>query len=266
MISKWFIGTKAKSKGYFKGFSNYYYKRDRTLASPSFTKQSALAKSYDTKQDALDAIGLYELRSVEHLNKFTVELIKYKEYTKSWGKLSFNEKIKFLVANRLSVTYNDPTRKYGNTTNLNFAYGNWPVSTIYTPEQRTGIENHNWNKGIKTATDSISKANNEIAYIKGNLIARQDIIEYKFKETEKRKISWENRSENDTSKYYCNACGGAIPSVPQLVIGAKWSREGCRICAICMGKLAQEAKIQAEKVSPEILEQYEADRFLIAMD
>ena len=90
-------------------------------------------------------------------------------------------------------------------------------------------------------------------------------IEIKFMDRERREISWSNRGEEETSGDYCNCCGGAVPNIPQLKIRGK-HREYTVICAICMAKLAEEAKIQAGKVDAEIMEHYQADRFIRSMD
>ena len=69
MISKWFIGVSAKSKGFITGWnspSRYNWRSSNDeidkIPKPSFTKQSALATSYNTKEEAdkiLNEIKVY---------------------------------------------------------------------------------------------------------------------------------------------------------------------------------------------------------------
>jgi hypothetical protein len=110
------------------------------------------------------------------------------------------------------------------------------------------------------SNNAVKYYESQLDYINTKLLVREVPIEFKFKDGERRSLRWTIRGDHATNSSYCLACGGAIPSIPQLSI-----QKMGNICAICMMKLADEAKIQAGKIDPDILEHYTTDRFLRSM-
>jgi len=274
MISKWFIGVNAKSKGFFKGWGYGSYcsttsSYNNTVACPSFTKQSALAKSFNSEQEALDELEKFRKESQAVLNKEVDRLKKLKSAKASWTTKTVDEKVTFLTAYDICPEYT-VTRKhraFGNRaykSSLYFGYGSKINIQKLTSDELTALDNVDWNKENSKSKEEVDKHKNRLVYIREKLVVREQDLEIKFMDKERRSIKWEVRGDNATSGSYCNVCGGAVPGIPQLRIGAGSYRhsDGVTICAICMKVLAQEAKIQAGKISDEIMEHYQCDRFI----
>ncbi|MCP3685947.1 MAG: hypothetical protein GY861_25150 [bacterium] len=263
MISKWFIGVNAKSKGYFKYFGGGYgYYANEIKAKPCFTKQTALAPSCDTEKDALAEIDKLDKTAKKDLATAITGIKDNARLASGYPTLTFDEKVDILTKYNMCIQYDDPNYAWGSRS----IYFNGRQNTrnqTYNELQVKAIEDYVWNG--KTNWDNVKlRAESEIKYIKDKLIVRECDLEFKFMDSEKRSIKWDMRKSDETAGSYCNACGGAVPDVPQLVIYG--GKETHRICAICMTKLSHEAQIQSKKISPDILEHYNTDRFLISMD
>lgn len=253
MISKWFIGVKAKSKGFYKGWGYSYHGRDNSnVPRASFTKQCALATSYATEQEALDGIEIIreKCRKLIKTNKQRIAL--YTSYLNDWHNLTHDEKIKIIDENNIIIQ----SKSNGFYRRIQKDKAEYDIA----------LDSYDWTAKIKTPTDTITCEEAKLKYIDEHLIVREVEIEIKFMDREKRKIKWSQRSDNQTASNYCNCCGGAVPGIPQLTIGrGYYGKYPTVICAICMVRLAEEAKIQAGKIPEEIMEHYQADRFIREM-
>jgi hypothetical protein len=267
MITKWFLGVNAKSKGFFNGFGYDYNSRyaktiqeldalEAPVVSPSFTKQSALASyNYDSEDGAIK--GKKALR-----DEFTKEIKRYNDAAASLESHRDNWDTKSDV-DKSSIISNFNLNLRGNN---HYWYRN---KQKFTQEELDAMETVDWEFEIAKKKSECAMPEAKIKFIDEKLLIREAEIEIKFMEGERRSIQWVNREANDTSGNYCCGCGGAVPDVPLLIIGKSKKqryRDDLHICAICMSKLADEAKIQAAKVSQEILEHYQTDRFLRSMD
>jgi len=276
MISKWFIGVKAKSKGFITGWNDddcYSYHRTdntvRTEARPSFTKQSALAVGYATKEEG-DAIVAEYINVANNKLKEAEKKLELVNTTKDkWSTLSFDQRVDFCKAVEPKVSYTS-TRTYNKSTfqqTIYFKNRGTRNQKDWSEEEIEAINsNIDWKREVKHKTNYVDLYKNRIDFCQNKMIVREQEIEIKFMDKERRKLSWSNREENDTQGDYCNCCGGAVSGVPQLCIsGNRWG-ERTIICGICMGRLAQESAIQVSKIPKEILKHYQADRFLRSMD
>ena len=273
MISKWFIGVSAKSKGFFTGWQyGYGGDRDNGKTKPSFTKQSALADSFSTKADANKRVAQYLKESTDKLTMYTKKLKTIQDAKHTWLSKDQKAKMAFLANTDISVEYENPETRRGGM----FSYNNFkflrirpqdlPTKTL-TDEEVVVLDNVEWEEEIKKATNEITLHTNRVEFINTKLVVREEDIEIKFMDSERRKIRWTQRDENATSGGYCNCCGGAVPNIPQLIIGdGRRNNTGVIICAICMDVLSQEAKIQAGKIPDEIMEHYQTDRFIRSLD
>tara|TARA_R110002126_G_scaffold128271_1_gene270847 strand:- start:43 stop:888 length:846 start_codon:yes stop_codon:yes gene_type:complete len=281
MLTKWYIGVNAKSKGFFKGFNNlgWEYKHNKvactikTRPQPSFTAQSALAVGYESEFEAK--------KRIEHLitvDKAKVGILKtnikiMQKAKRNWDSMSLSEKVNICNVTGIRPYTEDIHRRthlhckrYINLTSLG------GIPSRNSSEDVDVINNISKNgqlaNRIEVLESNILGVERRIQWIKDNLKVREVEMEFKFKESARRRITWEGRSDRATNYSFCNCCGGAIPSIPQLRIYCKYSynRNDCIICAICMGKLAEEAKIQLGKVSDGIMDNYTANRFLRDMD
>ena len=266
MISKWFMGVNAPSKGYFKHItSRYDYRSGRYIMKPTFTKQSALAPSFNTEEEATEAIEKFVKEAQKLIDGSTIRLADIKKTRKVWDTLGDNAKLDFLIRTKISPEYTPKSRQgYGNYKSRLYASNckNKPLSD----DERTAFNNIEWDKQIEENERTINNHQGRYEWITTKLLVRECELELKFMENERRTIKWQQRSENNTAGSYCVACGGAVPGIPQLVIGSSPRNDQTHICAICMGKLAEEAKIQAGKVPDEIMEHYQTDRFLRALE
>ena len=266
MISKWFMGVKAQSKGYFKHInSRYDYRKGKHTMNPAFTKQSALAPSFNTKEEALEAIEKFTKEAQKLIDECTIRLADIKETRKVWDTLDYNGKLDFLNRTKISPEYTPKARHgYGNYKSRLYASNckNKPLSD----DERTAFSNIGWDEEIEKRGLTLKNHEARHEWITTKLLVRECELELKFMENERRTIKWQQRSENNTAGSYCVACGGAVPGIPQLVIGSSPRNDQTHICAICMGKLAEEAKIQAGKVPDDIMEHYQTDRFLRALE
>lgn len=271
MISRWFIGVNAKSKGYVTGFNSYYRSNSSKTkgVKPSFTKQTALAPSFDSEDDAREHLAEMKANSNESRKIYREKYILTKIYRDGWDKLSFEEKTKALSEQSKSVYYTpvngQASYAYGRRNGQKWLSFHSINHKTWKPDcqgQIDAIENYDWAKECKELSSHVAHYRAEVRFVDEKLLVRECDIEFKFNLKERRPIKWEQRTMADTAFHYCNACGGAIPNIPQFVIGDRWSNK-TRICAICMGRLAQEATIQAGKIPDEILDQYVADRFLM---
>lgn len=275
MISKWFIGVNAKSKGFITGWSEdsyYSYRRNdnpmNIVAKPSFTKQSALATGYDTKAEADAVVAEYIKEAEKGEKQAQAKLDKVNAHKDIWDTLKFDDKIKFCKAVEPKVSYPE-TRSYNNQSYMQDVYfgNNYGGSKKWTQEEKKAITNNiDWDREVKHNTAYVQLFVNRITFCKEKMLVREQEIEIKFMDRERRKLTWTNREGNDTVGDYCNCCGGAVPNVPQLHIQGNRYGEYTIICGICMGRLAQESKIQVSKIPAEVLEHYQADRFLRSMD
>lgn len=276
MITRWFIGVKQKSKGYFNRFSTIGRMRyDRasdthivdTTPSPSFTKQSALAKSFSTQEDAQEHLDDIRKDITEKTTKLTNTYNNILDIKDKWSGLTFDEQKKFLIDNDIVIKYKRSEHAH-NRYNHAHLYPSQFATIVGAPSAAmiTIVKNADFTNNIKGGKLEIEAHQNALDYLNKNLFVRQDELELKFQNTERRKIKWTERGEHETASNYCNICGGAVPSIPQLIISGGRGCGRTVICAICMGKLAQEANIQAGKVPDDILSQYEQDRFLRSMD
>jgi hypothetical protein len=268
MLTRYFIGVSAKSKGFFTGFRHRYYYGDSKMeeAKPSFTKQSALADSFETEADAKAKLKQYRDEAVKERD---VLQKKYNDYDKrrfEWSTLSDQKKINFLDANNVRVEYQPPNYSYKSWLTTSSGYGGGArKSSDMGKEELKAVRDVDWGKQLEVVQSAIDHYQSKIDFLDNKAVIREQEMEFKFMDKERREVKWTVRGADDTATDYCNCCGGAIPDVPQLVIGKYWNAR-CVICAICMGKLAEEAKVQAGKVSEEILEHYQTDRFLRSMD
>jgi hypothetical protein len=266
MISRWFIGVSAKSKGFFKGFTRYNGDK------PSFTKQSALATSYNSEDDAKAGIDKYIKTETDAIEKHTNLVSTLTERRLDWDNMTDDDKILFLREHDIRPEYNATrTSSWGSgtiyTTRLSlYAYGKRPGKKArdLDKEELSALDNVKWDDEIYRSRESLEKHKARLKFLKEKLVVREQDLEFKFLKSERRPIKWDQRSDDDTSNSYCNACGYAVPGITQLVIG-KWKTLTV-ICSICMGRLADEAKIHADNVSEEIAEHYATDRFLRSMD
>lgn len=262
MISKWFIGVSAKSKGFFTGWSYPISRYNRATGlneidmktRPSFTKQTALAKSFPSKEKAEEEIALYLKESMDERTKKENELNELKSMIPLWG--SYTDDQRWAYGEKFSFTIR---LNGGGLMYFNSYYRDSKTDNIL----RSGVH---WDYEIEKISSYVKLHQDRIDFIKNNLIAREQDLEIKFCDNERKQINWTMRDEDDTCNNYCNCCGGAVPSIPQLIIKGKRYREYTVICAICMKRLAQEAEIQAGKISDEILSHYETDRFLRSLD
>jgi hypothetical protein len=274
MLNKWYIGVSAKSKGFFTGwqyhYNSWWFRMDiiddatikkETSPRPSFTKQSALATSYDTKKEAKESVATYRKDAVTMLNKPLAMIKQLEELDKGWTQLSDKERVTVWdkLDHSIASIVND--RKHINSNSNKKWTGK---GYKFTKAGHKALKDIVWCDYKKYSQYTATMWQNRIDFIDSKLQVREEALEFKFKDSERRKVRWEIRGDNDTSYNYCNLCGGAIPSIPQLRLGwGKYNHSGgIIICAICMGKLAEEAKIQAGKVPDEIMEQYQQDRFL----
>lgn len=248
MITRWFLTAKQKSKGYMTGWGYN--------GTSSFTKQTALTKGYNTKAEAKAKIDEYINECNNNIQNYKDLLASFIATKTNWVNLSVNEKIEILKHRRNYVE------------NIEYDTDLWNV--IYSPSNKTDkfkeviLTKIVWYKDYEqTYNDNINNELNKLKYLNEKIVIRECEIELKFNEHERRKIKWQQRPDDETNGNFCNCCGGAIPSIPQFVIqgGRRYDR-GIIICAICMMKLAEEAKKEAGKISPEILEHYEKDRFI----
>jgi hypothetical protein len=267
MLTKWYIGVNAKSKGFFTGFNNdkWTYNMEGYKGNdpkPSFTAQGALATSYDTKEDALKAVDHYITEDTKAIENMKVQIKLLEDSESRWSSMSLSEQINVCVDTHIRPDLNIVGNMFQNYLYL---YPSKSVSD-YKPNEVSSIVAVGTNGQIparlKICKNDVLGYTNRIQWIKDKIKVREQEIELKFKDSERRSIKWNIRGDNDTAHSYCNCCGGAVPSIPQLNIGSGWGKSRCLICAICMGKLAEEAKIQLGKVSDDIMDNYTADRFL----
>jgi len=268
MISKWFMGVKAQSKGYFKHVSSRYdYRTSKCTMTPAFTKQSALAPSFNTEAEALEAIEVFAKDAQKLIDDSKTRLADIKKTRPLWDTLDDTGRIDFLTRTHISPQYT-PKASHG--------YGKYKASlfaSIYknnisslSVDERTAFNNIEWDEEIAKTEKNIKNHEARYEWITTKLLVRECDLEFKFMDNERRSIKWQQRNDNQTAGSYCVACGGAIPGVAQLVIGSSCNCIETHICAICMGKLAEEAKIHAERIPEEIMEHYQTDRFLRAME
>jgi len=265
MVTKWFIqDNKRKGFGYYKEYTYCPNPNGR----PSFTRQTALAKFFKTKEEANDHLFILAEMARNEIQKATGSLENITEAKKNWQKLSNDDKFAIICKTPLEVKYvvksTSSWRSHDyiaimDTHNGWDANGN-PIPRKYDDldkEEKQAIDNIDWNS-ITEKFDKILKYNTvKLKYITENLVAVEHPMEFKFNDKERMKISWSIRDADATNYGYCNGCGGAIPEIPQVNIGGY-----VKLCAICMNKLAMEAKIQVDKISQEVLDHYETDRFL----
>ena len=277
MITKWFIGVSAVSKGFVTGWNEDEDWRWRssdnppkTTPKPSFTKQSALATSYNTKEEADKIVEGYIKEAEKQLKEAQKKLDLVLAHKDIWDTITFDEKVKFCREVLPKVTY-QTTRGYNNNVHdqdvyFGQGYGSTTGKPFSDVEKKAITNNMNWKREIEHKTAYVQLYKNRIEFCKTKMIVREQEIEIKFMDNERRELKWTNRDESDTSGDYCNCCGGAVPGVPQLHIKGKRWNEYTIICGICMGKLSQEAQIQVSKIPQELLEHYQTDRFLKSMD
>jgi len=247
------------SKGFVTGFDHYYNDiPSGTETKPCFTKQSALATSYNTKEEAEAGVARFMEYPTNKIGEAETLIADINNAIKVWSTISHDERRKFLMEKQIPVYAGKTTDWRGGEQDkyLNL------YSSLYNKKDLSAgeivaIDNMNFDKTLAQERRKLEFYQSQLDFMKTKLVVRQQDLELKFKDSEKRKLKWEVRGDNDTARGYCNCCGGAIPSIPQLRIGYQ-----IRICAICMGKLAQEALIQAGKIDQDILEQYDCDRFL----
>lgn len=248
MISKWFIGVKAKSKGHFTGFHP-------KKSTPSFTQQTALATGYDTKEQALAGLKSRRYGTARDIADAETHLTVLLYAKKNWANLTLDEKIDLLVDNNILLGYIGQT------------FGGQPCKrTLYprknlAPDDQKIVEEATFDDKIIEARLMVDVHTTRLDFVDKHLLVREDTIEIKFSDSARKKIEWTIRDDNDTDRTYCNCCGGAVPSIPQLVIG-HYYKDRIRICAICMINISNEAKIQAGKISDEIMQHHQTDRFL----
>jgi len=269
MVSKWFIGVSAKSKGYFKGFDyisdGYYHTNKCKLETnyqprPRFTKQTALARSYPTEQAALRAVKKYRDESTTEITDAKKRIKAIESIRPTWFSLSTLDRYDFCSAYDMSVGYQSTSKGWNGKAQTYMSYLTYynTTRTKLSKEEKEALKNNiNWDSEIIKSRNKVNAHTARLKYIVDKLIVREADLEFKFMDSQRKKIVWVHRKENDTAYGYCNCCGGAIPGIPQLHIGYDTV-----ICAICMAKLADEAKTQAGKVPDEVLEHYNTDRFL----
>lgn len=276
MLTRWYIGVNAKSKGFFTGFrlSDWTHVRncdyDGKPPLPSFTSQGALAKGYKTEELALLTLNNYIIADEKRIDEYKRDINILETSSRKWANISMNERIRACYLSGIR-----PQAKSRHAFGQNEQYELRDIylhdrsddSTLTKEEQNAinTVSPTNLIKSVARLKTHITGYENRIQWVKDKLKVREQEVEFKFKDSERRSIEWSIRGDNDSAHSYCNCCGGAIPNIPQLRIGGRWNNS-CLICAICMGKLAEEAKIQLGKVSDEIMDNYTADRFLRDMD
>jgi hypothetical protein len=278
MLTKWFIGVNAKSKGFFQGWNDgygYYRQADlETKAKPSFTKQTALATSYDSKKDAKLALDEYRKTCTKEIKKQENKIASIIKATSNWDKQTPQQKLAFCNKHDLEIAYDAKEKQYYGknagtmqTVRRTLWRGYKPRFTAYgdfQPIEQKAIKDLTLDGSLELPQSRIKLNKNRLDFINNKLQIREQELEIKFMDKERREIKWLQRGENETAGDYCNCCGGAVPGIAQIQIGNGW-KDRTVICAICMGKLAQEATIQMEKIPEEVLEHYETDRFVRAV-
>ena len=260
MYKRWYLRPKVKSKGYWNGGFNYdhcSYGSNSKHVTASYTKQKALAVSYETERELRDRLAK-ELKHCRH--NINTQTALYNDITSlKWAEMSDQERIDFLSEKRISVNYTVEVDTFGGSRIRNkymyFRKGAKPED--YNPEQLERLRNADFSSHLLKAQDTIARKRKKIEILRSMSIVSED-YEIKFMDKEKSTFKWEERKSTDTSHSYCSHCGGAVPNIPQLVV----YRRGVVICAICMMKLAEEAKRMAGKVPDEIMELYERDVFM----
>jgi hypothetical protein len=278
MITKWFLGVSAKSKGFITGWKStgraYYNNCSKAIDTrpiPSFTKQSALATAYETEADAIAERDKYIKDSKERLVKAQARLTLLKEAKSNWSNMSFDDKVDFCIETGVGVPYKQQTswnnRIYHTYIKFTSDYKGKIKRSNFNDDEIKAIHiGPHFNSEIECAKSYVKRYKNEIDFCNTKMIVREQEIEIKFVDKERRSISWSNRSDTDTCGNYCNCCGGAVPGVPQLRISGRKYGETTFICGICMAKLADESKMKVQTIPNEIMEHYQTDRFLRAMD
>jgi len=255
MIQKYYIGVSAQSKGYFKGWKISYFNAGSRVPNelknadvPAFTKQTALATGYDTELEATAAVTIIRDYTVARLSEQTAMVTTFQRLQSEWIGLTDDEKFaayeayKFPIHGQIYYHRNTPS---------------WKVDVLKL------IRVYDFTEEIRKREHFAACYTKRLKFIDdGKLVVRLVDCEIKFLDSERRTISWVVRGDNATASAYCNCCGGSVPSIPQLVIGSTWGKYSCIICAICMEKLADEAKLQSTRIPDEIREQYMGDRFL----
>ena len=268
MISKWFIQDhKKKSLGYYKEFSSsvWYSNRRANKGRPSFTKQTALATFFDSEQDAIDHLEKVGTNLENNIKEIKRKLKACNDIKGKWEDVKPQEKINLIAENEICITYREKSqwghaydrrfepRKY------NYHNNQSPIRKVsdLSEEEKDALAHPNWEQTVTQIQDPLSMYEAQLDYLTKYLRPFEQTMEFKFKDSERKHIEWSVRDDKQTKWGYCNGCGGAIPSIPQVRIGYEVT-----LCAICMGKLAQEAQIQLEKIPEDLLEHYETDRFL----
>lgn len=280
MLEKWYIQAKATSKGFFTGWnniSNYIsdrmlnhivtdtpveYEKDKvyndiTDPKPSFTKHIANAVSYNTKEDAVSVVEMHRKEAHSRLNTYRTNARAIQEMIASgkWTSLTDDEREEFYANNTL---YNQHVSYYFGK-RRSHPY-NIKDSDIHI------VKNMELSRELIRKQLLIKREEARIEYLDKKIQVVQLDLEFKFMPKERRAIKWKIRSERQTNNEFCAGCGGAVPNIPQLVIGKKekqrYDRDPVYLCAICVEKLAEEAKRQTGKIPQDLLEHYHQDRFL----
>ena len=267
MLTKWFIRDKTrKAKGYFTEFSSYRGWNTGKNSKPSYTKQTALAPSFNTEEEAEQFLRKLKGNILSELRMARTKIRNIKNLEREWKTLDVEERIAKLANCDITLEYEDGSRGWNGRpykTRVNLYYGYGTNRTIRAFDELSDKEQeairknaHDWSSSLKAPEGNKVVAERRLEELK-RLVTEECTIEIKFMDKERKKIEWSVRGDNETKYSYCNGCGGAVPGIPQVKIGYE-----VRLCAICMGKLAQEALIQADKIPEEVMEHYETDRFL----
>lgn len=281
MLEKWYLQPTATSKGFFYGWNDinlYILKREiydicntnstpskvlrsLTKPKPSFRKEIANAESYNTKEEAEAELAKYYDEANKKIEQYKIDIDAIQKMISSgtWPILSDDTRKDFYITHSLDVN------------GVSFYFGNKRANSIYYSDISESkdlsiIKGLDLNKCLLYKQVLLEAEEARVKYLDKNIKVVKLDFEFKFMPKERRIIRWTMRGESQTNNQYCAGCGGAIPNIPQLVIGKKekqhYSKDPVYICAICVEKLAEEAKRQAGKIPQDILDHYHQDRFL----
>jgi len=184
MLSRWFIGVNAKSKGYFTGWS--YYGKNNNIKG-SFTKQTALAESFTTEEKAIERIDLYRKETQKELDKVKSSWKSCQDIAPKWTTITDQERVEF---------YEKMDNNLRKNLRLSWRYASKPVIRTrlsrYSQEAIDQLKDINWiNVTVKeSATEKIEFFEARLDFINNKLLVREVEIELKFKDNERVRIEW----------------------------------------------------------------------------
>lgn len=236
MITRWFIGVSADSKGCFNGWV-------RCKSKPSFQSMYLYDRSYDSEEEAELEIKKYEAECFSSIRNLEKQLVKIQDYKKQWNSYSHKKKIE--IHRTEYALFRDANNYY--------------LLDSWNKDFDKNLDCYDFNKSILSTNTSINIEKERLKFLKEKIVIKQKDIDLKFKDSEKRKMEWV------TPDYlpFCSCCGGSIPNVQYLEIHSKKRYEAnIYICSICMKTLADISLKKAKDIPEELNDHYTKTRFI----